>query len=102
VVLAHEGRLAGPWLAVVPIRTEGDARFELELDAPGDPPLRVRRTLHSADARPLAAGPPGGGFAAGQVEVLLAGRPPARPAPGAPEALDARNLEALRELGYVE
>jgi arylsulfatase A-like enzyme len=99
VVLAYEGRLEGPILALAQFEPSADARYEIDLVA-GDQTLR--RTLHARQAKPFDAERSLATAGEEPFAVGLVGpRSPRAPDGGAPEVLDARNLEALRALGYL-
>jgi hypothetical protein len=100
VVLAYDGRLDGPILALAQFEPSADARYEIELVA-GD--RAVRRTLHAREAKPFDPERTLASVGEEPFAVGLVG--PASPLArdgGVPQVLDARNLEALRALGYIE
>ena len=100
VVLVYEGRLEGPILALAQFEPSADARYEIEIVA-GDRVLR--RTLYGAQVEPFDSKRTLATTGDEPFAVWLAGRAtPTEPDGTTPEVLDARNLEALRALGYLE
>lgn len=98
--LVWEGVLDGRPRLLAPFRVEGpEARVHVALRR--DDGEWESRLLRAAEAEPLAEGGLGDVDASGPPRVVLVGAV-ARAAESEPETLDARNLEALRALGYIE
>ncbi len=100
-LVVYEGPLEGPLLALAQFRVRGETTYEVTLSDPEDAGFGIRRTLRADAAETLRPGDLEALAHASGPDVRLFGPPPA-PAPQAPSTLDARNLEALRALGYLD